>query len=126
MAVPRIVLLHATPVAMAPIAAAFRAEWPEAETVNLLDDSLSQDRSREPELTPAMIEDDADTFQNARLWDYRPLRATLDQLQTVRTYYDFTDVDTDRYPIGDDERQVMLSARELALTGIRSATTNGR
>lgn len=56
MAVPRIALLHATPVAMAPIAAAFSAEWPEAETVNLLDDSLSQDRSREPELTPAMIE----------------------------------------------------------------------
>ena len=56
MAAPRIVLLHATPVAMAPIAAAFSAEWPEAETVNLLDDSLSQDRSREPGLTPAMTD----------------------------------------------------------------------
>ena len=41
--------------------------------------------------------DEADTFASARLWDSRPLRTTLDQLQTVRQYYDFTDVDTDRY-----------------------------
>ena len=66
-------------------------------------------------ITPQVIEDDADTFQNARLWDYRPLGDTLDQLQTVRTFYDFTDVDTDRYVINGDLRQVMLSARELAL-----------
>ena len=45
---PRIVLLHATPVAMAPIQAAFAERWPEAETVNLLDDGLSLDRAREP------------------------------------------------------------------------------
>ena len=56
-----------------------------------------------------------DTFPNARLWDYRPLGDTLDQLQTVRQYYDFTDVDTDRYDVGEDYRQVMLSVRELAL-----------
>ena len=45
----------------------------------------------------------------------RPLRTTLDQLQTVRRYYDFTGVDTDRYVIDGVQRQVMLSARELAL-----------
>ena len=56
-----------------------------------------------------------DTFRNARLWDYRPLGATLDQLQRVRRYYDFVDVDTDRYLIDGEQRQVMLSARELAL-----------
>ena len=50
-------------------------------------------------LTPADIDREADTFKSARLWDYRPLRTTLDQLQTVRRYYDFTDVDTDRYVI---------------------------
>lgn len=55
------------------------------------------------------------TFRNARLWDYRPLGATLDQLQRVRRYYDFVDVDTDRYIIDGVLRQVMLSARELAL-----------
>ena len=68
-------------------------------------------------LTQASIDSQADTFRSARLWDYRPLSDTLDQLQTVRRYYDFTDVDTDRYMIDGVERQVMLSARELALEG---------
>ncbi len=68
-------------------------------------------------LTQATIDSQADTFRSARLWDYRPLSDTLDQLQTVRRYYDFTDVDTDRYLIEGVERQVMLSARELALEG---------
>jgi aspartate/glutamate racemase len=53
---PRIVLLHATPVAMEPIRAAFAARWPEAETVNLLDDALSLDRTREADLTEEMID----------------------------------------------------------------------
>ena len=53
---PRIVLLHATPDAMAPIQAAFTERWPEAETVNLLDDGLSLDRAREPgPISEAMI-----------------------------------------------------------------------
>jgi len=52
---PRIVLLHATPVAMAPIQSAFAARWPEAETVNLLDDGLSIDRAREDDLSEALI-----------------------------------------------------------------------
>ena len=66
-------------------------------------------------LSAGAIVSEADTFSNARLWDSRPLRATLDQLQTVRQYYDFTDVDVDRYPIDGREREVMLSAREMAL-----------
>lgn len=47
----RIVLLHATPVAMAPIQQAFEALWPEAELVNLLDDGLTLDRAKEPQLS---------------------------------------------------------------------------
>src|SRR5206468_2540695 len=58
----------------------------------------------------------------ARLWDYRPLGDTLDQLQTVLQYYDFVDVDTDRYMLNGELRQVMLSARELALDKNPSAT----
>ena len=76
----------------------------------------------EAPLTEAAIEEDEATFRNARLWDYRPLGDTLDQLQTVTQYYDFTDVDTDRYPIGDETRQVMLSVRELALENNPNAT----
>jgi uncharacterized membrane protein (UPF0182 family) len=71
-------------------------------------------RGEDP-LTEEALRGEADTFQNARLWDYRPLGDTLDQLQRVRRYYDFHDVDTDRYTIDDEQRQVMLSARELAL-----------
>ena len=58
-----------------------------------------RDYSGEAPLTAEAIDKEDATFQNARLWDYRPLRDTLDQLQTVRQYYDFTDVDTDRYPL---------------------------
>ncbi|MBM4407861.1 MAG: UPF0182 family protein [Chloroflexi bacterium] len=60
------------------------------------------------------IAEEVATFRNARLWDYRPLGLTLDQIQTVRQYYDFYDVDTDRYLVNGETRQVMLSARELA------------
>ncbi len=66
-------------------------------------------------LTSQAIVDEADTFTNARLWDYRPLQTTLSQLQVVRQYYTFPDVDTDRYLIDGTLRQVMLSGRELAI-----------
>jgi Asp/Glu/hydantoin racemase len=52
----RIVLLHATPVAVDPVKAAFAELWPEPELVNLLDDSLSPDRARTPGLTDAMVQ----------------------------------------------------------------------
>jgi Asp/Glu/hydantoin racemase len=52
----RIVLLHATPVAMTPIQEAFAERWPEAEIVNLLDDGLSIDRAREADLSERMID----------------------------------------------------------------------
>lgn len=51
----RIVLLHATPIAMAPVQTSFAQRWPEAEIVNLLDDGLTIDRARETDLSPAMI-----------------------------------------------------------------------
>ncbi len=73
-------------------------------------------------LTQAQIDADAATFQNARLWDYRPLGDTIDQLQTVRKYYQFVNVDTDRYPINGGLRQLMLSARELNLAANTEAT----
>jgi uncharacterized membrane protein (UPF0182 family) len=77
--------------------------------------------SGEAPLTADEIAQESTTFQNARLWDYRPLADTLDQLQKVRQYYDFVDVDTDRYQVNGSERQVMLSARELASDQIPNA-----
>jgi uncharacterized membrane protein (UPF0182 family) len=80
-----------------------------------LNDWEVRDYQGESPLTESLIQEHQATFLNARLWDYRPLGETLDQLQTVRQYYAFTDVDTDRYKLGDDNRQVMLAVRELAL-----------
>jgi hypothetical protein len=53
---PRIVLVHAVQVAMEPVESAFRSGWPEAERVNLLDDSLSPDRAATDRLPPAMFD----------------------------------------------------------------------
>ena len=54
------------------------------------------------------------TIKNIRLWDYRPLLRTFGQLQEIRTYYKFVDVDNDRYLINGEYRQLMLSPRELS------------
>ena len=51
---PRITLIHATPIAMEPIRLAFAASWPEADVVNLLEDSLSPDRARQGDITDAL------------------------------------------------------------------------
>ena len=52
---PRIALIHATPVAIEPVVAAFAQGWPEAELANLLDDSLSTDRAKQKGLAPEMF-----------------------------------------------------------------------
>lgn len=56
------------------------------------------------------------TMNNVRLWDHRPLRDTLNELQAIRLYYRFNDVDIDRYTVEGEYRQVMLAARELDKT----------
>jgi hypothetical protein len=60
------------------------------------------------------LERNVPTIKNIRLWDHRPLLRTFAQLQEIRTYYKFMDVDNDRYAINGDYRQLMLSARELS------------
>lgn len=55
------------------------------------------------------------TIRNIRLWDWRPLLDSYSQLQEIRLYYEFEDVDVDRYDLGQGPRQVMLSAREMAV-----------
>ncbi|MGO9606915.1 MAG: UPF0182 family protein [Candidatus Binataceae bacterium] len=64
-------------------------------------------------LTMASLAQDAPTIKNIRLWDPRPLIATYRQLQEIRLYYDFKDVDIDRYWVNGNYTQVMLSAREM-------------
>ncbi|MBW1690132.1 MAG: UPF0182 family protein [Deltaproteobacteria bacterium] len=55
------------------------------------------------------------TIQNIRIWDERPLLQTYRQIQSIRLYYDFTNVDVDRYLINNQLRQVTLAARELVV-----------
>jgi uncharacterized membrane protein (UPF0182 family) len=53
------------------------------------------------------------SLDNIRLWDWRALQDTLRQIQAIRTYYDFTDVDVDRYTVGGQTRQMMIAPREI-------------
>lgn len=53
------------------------------------------------------------TVKNIRLWDWSPLKTTYQNLQQLRTYYVFEDVDVDRYTVDGQYRQVMLSVREM-------------
>ena len=65
---------------------------------------------------PEELRADPETVANIRLWDPRPLRETYNQVQSIRQYYAFDDVDVDRYRIDGRLRQVMLAARELVVT----------
>ena len=79
-----------------------------------LDKVESKDFPAEEQLTAADLKRNESTIKNIRLWEHRPLLATYAQLQEIRTYYKFVDVDNDRYMIDGTYRQTMLSARELS------------
>jgi hypothetical protein len=64
------------------------------------------------------------TLQNIRLWDWRALQDTLRQIQEIRTYYDFPDIDIDRYVIDGNTREVMLAARELNVDKLPESSRN--
>jgi uncharacterized protein len=79
-----------------------------------LDSVQEQDFKAEDAVTLAEVTGNPDTVSNIRLWDHRPLMDTYNQIQAIRLYYDFHDVDVDRYTLDGKYRQVMLSARELS------------
>jgi len=62
------------------------------------------------------LDGNSETISNIRLWDSRPLLSTYSQLQELRQYYNFINVDIDRYNINGDYRQVMLAGREMDQT----------
>src|SRR5487761_441803 len=70
------------------------------------------------DLTAASIQQNAATMRNLRLWDHQPQLTTFQQLQEIRTYYDFVRVYNDRYTINSNLRQVSLSARELSAASL--------
>ncbi|MDJ0575202.1 MAG: UPF0182 family protein [Xenococcaceae cyanobacterium MO_234.B1] len=79
-----------------------------------LDDVQRQNYGAEAQLEEQSLANNQSTIDNIRLWDYRPLLSTYRQLQEIRLYYKFRDVDVDRYYLNGDYQQVMLSGRELA------------
>ncbi len=71
-------------------------------------------------LSAADIANNGATIKNIRLWDHAPLLKTYSQLQQIRTYYKFFDVDNDRYKVNGQYTQVMLSPRELSYADLPS------
>ena len=68
--------------------------------------------------TQDMVNENKNLFSNIRLWDYRALEDVYKQFQEIRLYYEFVDVDIDRYIIDNLYRQVMVSARELEFSNL--------
>ncbi len=79
-----------------------------------LDKIENEDFPADETLNAADLQRNDATIKNIRLWEHQPLLATYAQLQEIRTYYKFVDVDNDRYNIDGTYRQIMLSARELS------------
>jgi uncharacterized membrane protein (UPF0182 family) len=52
-------------------------------------------------------------LSDVRITDWRPLLAAYNQLQRIRQYYEFTDIDVDRYDLKTGRQQVMLATREM-------------
>ena len=71
------------------------------------------------EITAEVVAANPETISNIRLWDHRPLETTYDQIQALRAYYKFADVDVDRYWINGEYRQVMLAARQIDYAKLR-------
>lgn len=84
-----------------------------AQAAYHLDDVQRQNYAAEAQLDLQSLTNNQSTIDNIRLWDYRPLLHTYRQLQEIRLYYKFRDVDVDRYHLNGDYQQVMLAAREL-------------
>ena len=83
-----------------------------------LTDVVSRTLSGQGEPPPSALRADSPVLRNVRLWDYRIARQTYQQLRSFVPYYRFNDVDVDRYPEEDALQQVLISARELDITGL--------
>jgi uncharacterized protein len=85
---------------------------------------LQREFPAEPTVEAADPANNQATLQNIRLWDWRALQDTLRQIQEIRTYYDFPDIDIDRYPIDGATREVMLATRELNVDKLPESSRN--
>ena len=75
-------------------------------------------------LTAQAVQNDSVTVDNLRLWDFAPLQDTYEQLQSIRTYYHFYDIDIDRYTVGSRYKSLEISAREFDFARLPSSAQN--
>ena len=83
-----------------------------------MDQVAAQDFNYESNLTPKDIEENLATVRNVRLLDPAVMRDTFQQTQGIKSFYDFRDIDVDRYEIDGRTTQVVLAARELKQTDL--------
>jgi uncharacterized membrane protein (UPF0182 family) len=89
-----------------------------------LDRITEEDYELAPEgrITAEVVARNLDTVENIRLWDHRPFRSLMNQIQFFRPYYTFPSADVDRYIVDVDGqpklRQVMLATRELDIQNL--------
>ena len=89
-----------------------------------LDRFLQREFPAETTVAAADPSNNQPTLENIRLWDWQALQDTLRQIQEIRTYYDFPDIDIDRYVINGQLRQVMLATRELDVDKLPESSRN--
>ena len=78
-----------------------------------LDQVQEREFAASDQFNAQMVKQNPQIFNNIRLWDYRALDEVYKQFQEIRLYYEFHDVDIDRYTFGNQYREVMISAREM-------------
>jgi uncharacterized protein len=87
-----------------------------------LSDVQTQGFAARSDVSSESIARNQDLLSNVRLWDPFELQQAYSQIQAIRTYYRFVDVDVDRYEVGGQLRQVLLSARELSVEDLQDRT----
>lgn len=89
---------------------------------------LDQVRVQETDVHPSPSAEElkasSSTLDNMRLWDPEIVRQSFEGLQGIRSYYQFNDVDVDRYPIAGKQTMMMLSPRDVNLNGLDGAAQN--
>src|SRR5215204_988722 len=89
-----------------------------------LDQIEFRDFEAENSIAALDLPNNRESLENIRLWDLRALQDTLRQIQAIRTYYDFPDVDVDRYVTAGQTRQMMIAPREINDSKLPASSRN--